>query len=249
MSAQSPPGNLLETYWKLVSVEGAPVEPAAGMREAHLVLHTTGNQLGAIGGVNQMGGTWGVSGHALTLIPGPMTRMAGPEPLMKQETRFVELLGRVNRYEITGDRLTLTYDKTYQLTREHRSGTHAYDTTHVWDPVGNRLVKIENGARTTSTFDAANQILTAKTAGGTTTFTFDSAGNQRTDKVPGGGTTTNTWDNDNRRTKVHLATGVVNTSTYAIGSLVVVGAAVVSALIVRRRVNRLDLIRVLKTRE
>ncbi|MGI9355628.1 MAG: FtsX-like permease family protein, partial [Rhizobiaceae bacterium] len=42
---------------------------------------------------------------------------------------------------------------------------------------------------------------------------------------------------------------VIERSTYAISSLVVLGAALVSALIVRRRINRLDLIRVLKTRE
>jgi putative ABC transport system permease protein len=38
-------------------------------------------------------------------------------------------------------------------------------------------------------------------------------------------------------------------SSFAIASLVVVGAALVSALMVRRRVDRLDLVRVLKTRE
>ncbi|MEX3007278.1 ABC transporter permease [Hoeflea sp. TYP-13] len=42
---------------------------------------------------------------------------------------------------------------------------------------------------------------------------------------------------------------VVSAQTFAISSLVVIIAAVVSALIVRRRVDRLDLIRVLKTRE
>ncbi|MEO1398687.1 MAG: ABC transporter permease [Pseudomonadota bacterium] len=42
---------------------------------------------------------------------------------------------------------------------------------------------------------------------------------------------------------------VINTSTFATASLVVLGTALVSALIVRRRINRLDLIRVLKTRE
>ena len=36
---------------------------------------------------------------------------------------------------------------------------------------------------------------------------------------------------------------------YALASLIVTGAALVSALIVRGRVDRLDLIRVLKTRE
>lgn len=42
---------------------------------------------------------------------------------------------------------------------------------------------------------------------------------------------------------------IIHRQTYAISSLVVLGAAVVSALIVRRRIDRLDLIEVLKTRE
>ena len=41
----------------------------------------------------------------------------------------------------------------------------------------------------------------------------------------------------------------VDSETYALSSLVVAGAALVSALIVRRRADRLDLVRVLKTRE
>ena len=42
---------------------------------------------------------------------------------------------------------------------------------------------------------------------------------------------------------------VINHSTFAWASLVVLGSAIVSALIVRRRIDRLDLIKVLKTRE
>lgn len=42
---------------------------------------------------------------------------------------------------------------------------------------------------------------------------------------------------------------VIEPSTFAISSIVVVGAALISALIVRRRVDRLDLVSVLKTRE
>ncbi|MEP3438502.1 MAG: FtsX-like permease family protein [Hoeflea sp.] len=42
---------------------------------------------------------------------------------------------------------------------------------------------------------------------------------------------------------------IINPSTYAVSSLVVLGGALVSALIVRRRIDRLDLIRVLKTRD
>ncbi len=42
---------------------------------------------------------------------------------------------------------------------------------------------------------------------------------------------------------------IINASTYAVSSLIVLGGALVSALIVRRRIDRLDLIRVLKTRD
>jgi putative ABC transport system permease protein len=42
---------------------------------------------------------------------------------------------------------------------------------------------------------------------------------------------------------------IINPSTYAVSSLVVLAAALFSALIVRRRIDHLDLIRVLKTRE
>lgn len=42
---------------------------------------------------------------------------------------------------------------------------------------------------------------------------------------------------------------VINPSTFAVASLVVLAAAAVSALVVLRRVDRLDLVRVLKTRE
>jgi putative ABC transport system permease protein len=42
---------------------------------------------------------------------------------------------------------------------------------------------------------------------------------------------------------------VVSSKTFAVSSLVVLGAAVVSALVVRRRIDRFDLVQVLKTRE
>lgn len=42
---------------------------------------------------------------------------------------------------------------------------------------------------------------------------------------------------------------IIQAETYAISSIVVIGAAVLSAWIVRRRVNRFDLVQVLKTRE
>ncbi len=42
---------------------------------------------------------------------------------------------------------------------------------------------------------------------------------------------------------------VISSQTFVIASLVVVAAAFVSALVVRRRIDRFDLVEVLKTRE
>ena len=47
----------------------------------------------------------------------------------------------------------------------------------------------------------------------------------------------------------HRIPFVINSSTFAIASLVVLGASLVSALIVRRRIDALDLVGVLKARE
>jgi len=54
---------------------------------------------------------------------------------------------------------------------------------------------------------------------------------------------------DGLATDIFRVPFIVQLDTYAISSLVVIAAAVLSALVVRRRVYRLDLIRVLKTRE
>jgi RHS repeat-associated protein len=56
-------------------------------------------------------------------------------------------------------------DSSYQLVNEHRSAaSNGFNTTHTYDGVGNRLVKNEAGALTTSTFDAANQTIIATSA-------------------------------------------------------------------------------------
>jgi YD repeat-containing protein len=61
--------------------------------------------------------------------------------------------------EADGSRVTWSYDNTYQLTGEHRTGTSPYRDTYTYDPSGNRLLKIHDGARTTYAYDAANQLV------------------------------------------------------------------------------------------
>ena len=79
--------------------------------------------------------------------------------------------------ESTGNRVTWSYDKTYQLKNEQRSGSNGYNITYTYDPVGNRLSEINGGVRTTSSYDAANELTRSQAAAGITTYTSDSDGN------------------------------------------------------------------------
>jgi RHS repeat-associated protein len=102
---------------------------------------------------------------------------------------------------------TTRLNVTNQLRNERRSGANAYNTTFSYDAVGNRLVKIAEGARTTSVYDAANQLRRSQDISGITTFTFDQSGNQQLEREPGGNRTTYSWDYENQNTLVRLPGG------------------------------------------
>ncbi len=110
--------------------------------------------------------------------------------------------------------MTWSYDATYQLTGENRTGSTPYRDTYTCDPSGNRLLKIHDGARTTSAYDAANQLTYSEDAAGRTTYTFDADGNQKLIVEPNGDRTTTSWDYENRTTLVQLPTGIRNTMAY-----------------------------------
>jgi RHS repeat-associated protein len=84
----------------------------------------------------------------------------------------------------------------------------------VYDPVGNRTLLLSNGAPTTSTYNAGNELLTSQTSAGVTTSTYDGNGNLLTTQAPANQLTTNTWDGENRLTRVSLSSGVLDTFTY-----------------------------------
>jgi YD repeat-containing protein len=84
---------------------------------------------------------------------------------------------RTSVSEFSGARVTWTYDAANRLTNEHRSGTNAYDTTHVYDAVGNRALEQTGTQRTTFTQDAANQLKSSTAPSGViTTYTYDRRG-------------------------------------------------------------------------
>ena len=129
--------------------------------------------------------------------------------------RVIKRVGnRKNVLEANGDRTTWTYDADYRLTNEHRSGETSYNITHVYDPVGNRLVKNAADALTTYSYDVANQLQTSRDATGITTYTFDTSGNQQIVEMPNATRITNTWDDENRLVKVLLPDGRITTNIY-----------------------------------
>ena len=61
--------------------------------------------------------------------------------------------------------MTWSYDKTYQLTNEQRSGSNSYNVTYTYGPLGNRTVVINGGVRTTSTYNPANELTKSQVGG------------------------------------------------------------------------------------
>lgn len=96
--------------WRLVELEGQPSIPGGGSREAHLIFSRDSvDRVGGATGCNTMGGHYTAEGDRIRFSDLFSTKMACvEEDRMRQETRFVDALGRVDRYAISGDTLTLS---------------------------------------------------------------------------------------------------------------------------------------------
>ena len=92
---------------------------------------------------------------------------------------------RTRVMEVDGSVVTWSYDPTYQLTNEQRSGANSYNITYTYDAVGNRTLMVNSAAPTTYTYNAANEMATSQTSAGTTTYTFDGDGNLLTSLAAG----------------------------------------------------------------
>ena len=120
---------------------------------------------------------------------------------------------RTRVIDASANRVTYVYDKTDQLLAERRTGTNAYASTYTYDFAGNRLTLLSGGLPTTSTYDAANRILTAVSPTGRTTYVSSNVGN-RISMTNSGGTTSYTYDSENYMTKAKLLNGTNATFIY-----------------------------------
>ncbi len=116
--------------------------------------------------------------------------------------------------ELDGARVTYAYDAADQLTAEQRNGTGAYDLAYEYDGVGNRLAKVDGGARTASTYNAAHALVRVDPpTGSPTLLTWDGNGNLVQEET-GSAVTVYTWDGEDRLLSV-AAPGETQVYAYA----------------------------------
>ncbi len=92
---------LRNTYWKLVRLGDAPVRAAENQREPHVILALGQPRVTGSGGCNRLIGRFELDGDTLRFRGFAGTMMACPAG-MEQEQRFLEALGKVERYRISG---------------------------------------------------------------------------------------------------------------------------------------------------
>ncbi len=91
--------------WQLDEVYGTRAEPTpADEPAAHFVLNPADHQASGYSGINHFSGPYELSGMSLRFRPLAMTRRAGPEPLMRQESAFTQALTDARSWRAIGDR-------------------------------------------------------------------------------------------------------------------------------------------------
>ena len=106
MGPAKPDRTLVNTYWKLVDLRGAPVAVTPNQREPHLILQAQANRVVGSGGCNRLSGSYTLHGDFVGFGGVAATRMACPGG-MEQEGAFLRTLGDVKSWRVRGDELTL----------------------------------------------------------------------------------------------------------------------------------------------
>jgi copper homeostasis protein (lipoprotein) len=98
---------LRNTYWKLMTIRGQPVNIEDGEREPHIIFDLVETSFKGYGGCNQLMGSYESEGDVLRFGP-----IAGTKRYclntMDLEDAFIEALGTVTTFEISGETLTLS---------------------------------------------------------------------------------------------------------------------------------------------
>ncbi|MCG7577861.1 MULTISPECIES: META domain-containing protein [unclassified Halomonas] len=104
--------SLINTYWKLLTVNDDPVVAADNVREAHIVLHIDNSaRLAGATGCNTLSGRYQHTRQQLTFHPIVTTKMTCPAALMHIEKAMLSALYQTTHWKIHGERLVLFNDK------------------------------------------------------------------------------------------------------------------------------------------
>lgn len=106
---------LEDVEWKLVEIDGEGM-PAGRVRRPTLRFDAKSGRFQAMGGVNQISGSYQVSGKNLSIKLGPSTLMAGPQEDMDREALFTRNLGMATRFAIEGKTLLILRGESVGLT-------------------------------------------------------------------------------------------------------------------------------------
>lgn len=102
--SMKPDVTLTNTYWKLVELNGAAVQPGEG-KELHMILRGE-DQVSGYAGCNQFTGSVTVTGDGLAFGPMASTRRMCAD-VMAQEDAFLQALESAHRFEISGEDLAV----------------------------------------------------------------------------------------------------------------------------------------------
>jgi putative lipoprotein len=119
-STEPPAVALEDTRWLLVELDGQPIIDVPGQRALAITFQKADSLFNGSSGVNNFGGEWSLADGRLSIKPGAMTMMSGPEPLMQQERAFIRALKGVRGYHLTGTTLRLLDGETVIATFKAR---------------------------------------------------------------------------------------------------------------------------------
>ena len=110
-AARPLPGNpsaasLENTYWRLASVGTVPVMVRSQQREPHFILHPANRSVTGSGGCNRLTGSYELNADRLSFRGVASTKMACVDG-METEQAYLNALGRVYRWRISGQSLEL----------------------------------------------------------------------------------------------------------------------------------------------
>ncbi|PKG51067.1 MULTISPECIES: META domain-containing protein [Halomonadaceae] len=112
---EHPDESLINTYWKLVRLDGVPVIAQENFREAHMVLHQDASRLAGATGCNTLMGSYQVENEHIAFNQVATTKRACPAPQMETERNFLAALKQATAWRVEGARLVLSGDNNEQL--------------------------------------------------------------------------------------------------------------------------------------